>query len=110
MVADYAKEADYWKKKYSSALAQTGLELIPFPAVPLDEKNEYGDYVAIGCYINFAWIGNSFLFPQFGLKEDKDALALIRQLLPEHKIIPNNSAELAYLGGELNFCTWNAFL
>ena len=55
-------------------------------AIPVKEKNEYGDYVATGCNINFAWTGNTLLFPQFGLNEDKEALTLIRQLMPENKI------------------------
>lgn len=57
-------------------------------------------------YINFAWIGNTILFPQFGLKEDAEALALIQQLIPENKVVPVECAELAYYGGVLNCCTW----
>lgn len=110
LVANYEKEKGYWKNKYRKALKETGLELIPFPAVNLDEKNEYGDYVATGCYINFAWIGNTIIFPQFGLDEDAEALELIRQLMPENKVVPVDCASLAYYGGVLNCCTWNASL
>lgn len=107
LVANYENESISWKKRYRKALEKTGLELIPFPAVNLDQKNEYGDYVAIGCYINFAWIGNTILFPQFGLEEDAAALALIRQLMPNYRVVPVDCALLAHFGGVLNCCTWN---
>ena len=79
-------------------------------AFPVKEKNEYGDYVATGCNINFAWIGNTLFFPQFGLEEDEGALALIRQLMPGYKVVPVDCTALAYYGGVLNCCTWNTFL
>lgn len=110
LVASYENESDSWKAKYRRALEKTGLELIPFPAVTVNEKNEYGDYIATGCYINFAWIGNTILFPQFGLEEDAEALALIQQLMPINKVVPVDCASLAYYGGVLNCCTWNTFL
>ena len=59
----------------NKALEKTELALIPSPAVTENEKNEYADYVATECYINFAWIGSTILFPRFGLKEDSEALA-----------------------------------
>ena len=107
LVANYEKESISWKKRYRKALDKTGLNLIPFPAITVNEKNEYRDYVATGCYINFAWIGNTILFPQFGLEEDEEALALIRQLLPEKNVVPVDCDSLAYFGGVLNCCTWN---
>lgn len=110
LVANFENESDSWKKKYRKALEETGLELIPFPAVTVKEKNEYGDYVATGCYINFAWIGNTILFPQFGLDEDAEVLTLIRQLMPNYKVVPVDCDSLAYFGGVLNCCTWNALV
>lgn len=102
LVANYENESISWKEKYRKALEKIGLELISFPTVTVNEKNEYGDYVATGCYINFARIGNTILLPQFGLKEDAEALALIRQLMPENKVVPVDCASLAYFGGVLN--------
>ena len=69
LVAGYEGEGKRWKQRYKRALEKTGLELISFPAATVDEKNEYDDYVAIGCYINFAWIGNTILFPSLGWKK-----------------------------------------
>ena len=107
LVADYSGEKDYWKTRYRNALQKTGLRLIEFPAAPLEEKNENGDYPATGCYINFAWIGNVILFPQFELPEDKEALKEAKRIFKDCQIIPVPAADLAEDGGVLNCATWN---
>ncbi len=89
------------------ALEKTGLNIIPYPSEFVDEKNEEGDYVAKGVYINFAQIGNVILLPQFGLKTDDIALEKTKELFSECKIIPINSNEIAVDGGVLNCVTWN---
>lgn len=94
----------------NKTLEKTELALISFPAVIENEKNEYAAYVATGRYINFAWVGNTILFPRFGLEEDAEALAFIRQLMPGYKVVPVDCALLAYFGGVLNCCTWDIFL
>lgn len=107
LIADYSKELDYWKTRYRNALQKTGLRLIELPAVSTDVKNSKGDYTAIGCYINFAWIGEVILFPQFDLPEDKEALREAKRIFQSYHIIPVPAAALAMDGGVLNCATWN---
>ncbi|MBC5772796.1 agmatine deiminase family protein [Pontibacter sp. KCTC 32443] len=107
LVANHSTESASWKAKYQKALASTGLKLIDFPAVASDVKNSEGDYTALGCYINFAWIGSTILFPQFDLPEDVAALQEAKKILKGYKLIPVPAAELAMGGGVLNCVTWN---
>ena len=107
LVADYQQELTYWKAKYERALTNTALKLIPFPGVTTDSKNKQGEYIAIGCYINFAWIGNTILFPQFDLPEDKEALFEAKQIFKDYTVLPVPAADLAMCCGVLNCSTWN---
>ncbi len=107
LVADFQNESVSWKAKYCKALQKTGLTIIDFPGVTTNLKNSSGDYTAIGCYINFAWIGNIILFPQFGLPEDKEALREAKHLFKDCSVMPIASSDLAMEGGVLNCVTWN---
>lgn len=107
LVADYSKELEYWKIRYKKALQKTGLHLIDFPAVNTSIKNSDGNFTAIGCYINYAWIGKTILFPQFDLPEDKAALKEAKCLFKDYQVIPVPAGALALDGGVLNCATWN---
>ncbi|MBF8963904.1 agmatine deiminase family protein [Pontibacter sp. FD36] len=107
LVADYSQELDYWKTRYRNALQKTNLRLIDFPAVNSERKNKGGDYTAHGCYINFAWIGDVILFPQFDLPEDKEALKEVKRIFKDCQVIPVDCADLAEESGVLNCATWN---
>jgi hypothetical protein len=107
LVSDYSYYPSFWKKKMDEALNKTGLKIIPFPSADYQEKNEDGDYTAIGIYINFAQIGKNILFPIFELPEDIEALDCIKTLYPGCNIIPVNSRDIAQGGGVLNCITWN---
>lgn len=110
LVADYSGELDYWKTRYRNALQKTGLRLIDFPAVNTEIKNDDGNYTAIGCYINFTWIGDVILFPQFNLPEDDAALNTVREIFKRYKVIPIPCRDLAWDGGVLNCVTWNIYV
>ncbi|MFH2143301.1 MAG: agmatine deiminase family protein [Bacteroidota bacterium] len=107
LVADYSNESKSWQQKMDKALEKTGLKIIPYPSEFVKEKNEDGDYVAKGVYINFAQIGYIILLPQFGLEMDNIAIKKTKELFPECKVIPINSNEIAVDGGVLNCVTWN---
>jgi agmatine deiminase len=107
LVADYSNESASWRQKMNKALKNTSLNIISYPAEVVNEKNENGDYVAKGVYINFAQIGNIILLPQFGLKTDDIALKRTIKLFSDCKVIPINSNEIAVDGGVLNCITWN---
>lgn len=112
LVADFSYASPSWKKKMNTALnviEKSGIEIVPFPSIQVDEKNKDGDYTAKGVYINFAQIGKYILFPQFDLKEDDYALKRITEIFKEFdcKIVPVLSNEIAENGGVLNCITWN---
>lgn len=107
LVSDYQGESESWKKKYEAALKATNLDLVVLPSVVLDEKNEFGDYTARGCYINFAQIGNVILLPFFDLPEDKQVMREMKKLYSTCKILPVQSNEISQDGGVLNCITWN---
>ena len=107
LVADYSNESESWQRKMDKALEKTGLNIIPYPSEFVEEKNEDGDYVAKGVYINFAQIGNIILLPQFGLKTDNIALEKTKDLFSDCKVIPINANEIAVDGGVLSCVTWN---
>ncbi len=86
-------------------IEKSGIEIIIFPSVEVNEKNSNGDYTAKGVYINFAQIGNKILLPQFGFKEDETAFKILQQHFDT--IIPVNSNEIALNGGVLNCITWS---
>ncbi len=110
LVNDYSRESESWQKRMASALKQTGLNIIEFPYLASDEKVD-GDYTAMGCYINYAQIGNLILFPQFGINEDGFALKRIMELypVPKYHVEPINSNIIANEGGVLNCITWNIY-
>ena len=107
LVAGYSGELDYWKTRYRNALQKTGLRLINFPAVNSETRNDDGNYTAIGCYINFAWVGNVILFPQFAIPEDEAAFKIANEIFSGYKVIPIPCRDLAWDGGVLNCVTWN---
>ena len=107
LVADYSNESKSWQDKMNKALENISLNIIPFPAEFVDEKNDDGDYTAKGIYINFMQLEDCILFPQFGLNMDEVALDYAKDLFPYCEVIPINSNEIALDGGVLNCITWN---
>lgn len=111
LVADYSCQSHFWQKRMNTALKNTGFNLIPFPdasSAAAEQKNRDGDYTALGCYINFIVVHNIILLPQFNLQpHDQAALSIIKQLYPNHKVIPVDCREIAVDGGVLNCIIWN---
>lgn len=95
LVADYQEHSNSWKANYERALKRTGLKLVKFPNVFFEIRNKYKALTAIGCYINFAWIGDVILFPQFSLPEDEQALQVARRIFSGYEVIPVPSRALA---------------
>ena len=114
IVNDFSQESTAWKKRFDAAIKKTGLKIIEFPYVHSERQAEDGEYTAHGCYINFAQVGGTILFPQFGQEFDNcDALALnkAKELFkaPKYHVEPINADSIAFEGGVLNCCTWNIF-
>lgn len=107
LVSDYQGESESWKKKYAAAIKAINLEVVVLPSVALDDRNDYGDYTARGCYINFAQIDNKILLPFFDLEEDELVRKEMQRLYPDCKLLPVAANEIAQDGGGLNCITWN---
>lgn len=79
-------------------------ELTP---VELPCTTKSGQESGDGLYINYLHAGNLVVVPQFGLKEDKDALRKITDAFKKNcRVVPYNSDKIAEYGGVLNCATW----
>jgi hypothetical protein len=111
LVNDFRQESPSWRKLFTAAIIKTGLEIIEFPYVHSERRTDDGEYTAHGCYINYALIGKTILFPRFGQGfGNYDALALKRVIElygREYHIHTIEADSLAWEGGVLNCCTWN---
>jgi agmatine deiminase len=72
--------------------------------VPFESKHNWG-------YLNYLQLKDLILFPQFGIDEDAQALAQIKQAFPEYaakeQIVTIDSSAIIKEGGVLNCISWN---
>lgn len=86
---------------------KTGVEET-VPLLPIDNPyNNLSNDDACGIYINYLGMAGLIIVPTFGMKEDEEAVQIIRQLFPNYKILTLNSSEIAKKGGILNCISWN---
>lgn len=71
------------------------------------ESGQYDEQIpsAKGLYINMMETKHAIYVPQYGLRQDKDALKLVRQYT-DKQIHPVNVSKLSTLGGSVNCLTW----
>ncbi|MEX0981050.1 MAG: agmatine deiminase family protein [Bacteroidales bacterium] len=85
-------------------------KLIPvaFPYHPSEKLNKAGDYTAIGNYMNFLWVGNMVVLPEFRLKDEAQHLTTARKILEPLglNVYTVDAREIAEQGGVLNCVTW----
>jgi agmatine deiminase len=106
-------ESISWMERFNRAIRLSGLKRIPFPYHASEKRADADEYTAHGCYINFAQIGKTIIFPQFGRefsKMDKLALKRVEKFYPDSAIEPINVDSISLHGGVLNCCTWNIHL
>lgn len=60
-----------------------------------------------GYYINFTLTKNTIIAPVFGVPEDKDAIATLKECYPLHNVIAVNCADLSMEGGLCSCVSWN---
>ena len=51
------------------------------PYHPSEKLNKESDYTAIGNYMNFLWVGNTVVLPEFRLKNEAQHLTTARKIL-----------------------------
>jgi agmatine deiminase len=105
-VNDFIKESPSWKARLARALRNQGLEIITFPYVYTEERNQYDELTAKGCYINFLQVGNLIVLPQFGFPGDAMAVKVTRKYFPDCTIETIDCNAIAHEGGVLNCISW----
>lgn len=106
---DYAleKELAGYGRKVETILREEGLENLKLPYAPTGEIGADGMPSALGCYINFLRIGDLVILPQFGLKQDAEALAACRRIFGgDIEVETVECSKLASEGGVLNCVSW----
>ena len=58
-------------------------------------------------YINFFQVGNKIIMPSFGIAEDKQALAYVKNAFPDCDVRQIRMRDIAEKGGALHCITWN---
>ena len=61
---------------------------------------------AIGIYVNYLEVNDLIVVPEFGFKEDKEAVAVLQKAFPDKQIETINYNDIALEGGLLNCTTW----
>ncbi len=93
-------EADIndWKNKQGSAYNNIALPL------PSAQYNRLGERLP-ATYANFIILNEGILFPTYGCEEDKIALQIMQQLLPDKHIVTIDSSTLIKQSGSLHCAT-----
>lgn len=75
---------------------------LPLPNI----RDGYGNRLTAS-YINFVFINNAVLLPQFGCVHDKEAMDVFKAVFPDREMVPVNSLAPIIEGGGLHCLTMN---
>lgn len=75
---------------------------LPFPDAIVEERDQQR---LPATYANFLFINSAVLLPIYGVKQDQEAIRVMTQALPNHKIIPVNCATVVRQYGSLHCLT-----
>ncbi|MCC6187018.1 MAG: agmatine deiminase family protein [Chitinophagaceae bacterium] len=92
------------EKAFYTAIEKIGIDYHTLPYA-LSETSNFNS--AEGIYLNYLQLQNYIFVPQFGQKEDADALEKMQQYFPNSNIQKVNCTHLAKGGGILNCISWN---
>ncbi len=85
-------------------LEKAKLKYIEVPYNPYSNKTNLD---AKGIYLNYLQMKDIIFVPVYGLKEDEQAIKILKSVFPKEKIVPVPSIEIAKQGGVLNCISWN---
>lgn len=83
-------------------------KIVKIPCSPPLPVSCEGIPSAVGNYLNFVWIGERLIVPQYGTELDREVIQRLRSALPQTEIIgflADLTIKLASLGGILNCIT-----
>ena len=100
-----AKEYKYWQEGMNKVIETYNLSYIDIPCVITKKDPKHPDS-AIGIYVNYLEVNNLIVVPEFGCKEDPEAVAILQKAFPNKQIETINYNDVALEGGLLNCTTW----
>lgn len=100
-----AEEYKYWQDGMKKVLDTYNLTYIDMPCV-INKKDPKHPDSAIGIYVNYLEVNDLIVVPEFGFKEDKEAVAVLQKAFPDKQIETINYNDVALEGGLLNCTTW----
>ena len=100
-----AQEYKYWQDGIKKVLDTYNLTYIDMPCV-INKKDPKHPDSAIGIYVNYLEVNDLIVVPEFGVKEDKEAVAVLQKAFPDKQIETINYNDVALEGGLLNCTTW----
>ncbi len=113
-VNNYRPYNKSFDSKLKLALARHNIKPVPFSFAPKKLKNKWGDYTALGYYINYLQLGGKFFLPQFEdfTEDDFNAIQDLAGYYGENFhpnwdiVFPIQVRDLAMEGGVLNCISW----
>ena len=100
-----AGEYKYWQEGMKQVMETYNLTYIDVPCVIKKRDPKHPDS-AIGIYVNYLEVNDFIVVPEFGIKEDQEAVAILQKAFPNKQIETINYNDVAQEGGLLNCTTW----
>lgn len=100
-----SQEYKYWQVGMKNVLDTYHLSYIDIPCI-IGKKDPKHPDSAIGVYVNYLEVNNLIVVPEFGVKEDREAVAILQKAFPNKQIETINYNDVALEGGLLNCTTW----
>lgn len=104
LINKYRKEDEEYKNNLIKVLVKAKIKYFELPYNPYNNKTHLD---ANGIYLNYLQMKGIIFVPVYGLKEDKQAIRVLKSVFPKEKIVPVPSNEIAKQGGVLNCISWN---
>lgn len=104
---NYLKSHPRLEREMNRVLDGAGIEFENLP-YPIGTRQHWDD--ATGCYINFLSVRGLVIVPVFAKRDDRVALKLLKQLMPEKVVIPFETYGLEKEGGLFNCVTATAMV
>ena len=99
------QEYKYWQEGINKVLGAYNLTYIDMPCVIKSKDSKHPDS-AIGIYVNYLDLNKLIVVPVFGVKEDNEAVAVLKKAFPNKAIETIDYNDVALEGGLVNCTTW----
>ncbi|MBI4947744.1 MAG: agmatine deiminase family protein [Bacteroidetes bacterium] len=107
LLNDYSPFMPSFHRDLLEIFSEHNLKVNLFPYKIFNTVNKDKVPSAKGNYINYLQLEDIIIIPEYGMKEDADALSAIQNIFPNHTIRSIDCNSIAEEGGVLNCITWN---